>query len=243
MRFLVAIVTLAVATVAKAEMPTYLNFTNCVRNSADFQVDNFTVNPFPLCPGKNVCFTVTGKLLQDIRAPATLTIVGKYFGTTAYTDAYNMCALLAAHGSPCPVPSTVTSLNFCFPVKSNTPIPLYMKRLESNVFGASREKKTVEAYLALTVRSARVCWGLGHRRSVRLFLVSKSKMNMFGITIRLRLGRRSPWKRSKTIEYPTPIDNSMLVILDLKEITNSVSRGCWKHARRNDITKLKWTSS
>ncbi|KAF9349811.1 hypothetical protein BGX26_011928 [Mortierella sp. AD094] len=40
---------------------------------------------------------------------------------TVYTDNQDLCTLLAAQGTPCPVASTATSLTACVTVKPNTP--------------------------------------------------------------------------------------------------------------------------
>ncbi|KAF9348329.1 hypothetical protein BGX26_000258 [Mortierella sp. AD094] len=119
MKFSTAIAALAVAAVANAASPA---FTNCATGATDMTVTSLSLTPYPLCPGQNVCATVVGTLSTPLVAPSTLSIVGKYFGTTVYTDSQNLCTVLAASGQPCPVPVTVTSVVACIPVKSNAPV-------------------------------------------------------------------------------------------------------------------------
>ncbi|KAF9353348.1 hypothetical protein BGX26_008872 [Mortierella sp. AD094] len=118
MKFFAAVVALAVAAVAYADpVPA---FSNCATN-ADLTINSFTLAPYPLCVGKQVCATGTGQLSAPVTAPATLSVVGQYFGLSVYTDSQDLCSLLAAQGHPCPVPVTLNSITSCIGVKSNAP--------------------------------------------------------------------------------------------------------------------------
>ncbi|KAF9113265.1 hypothetical protein BGX27_001909 [Mortierella sp. AM989] len=94
--------------------------TNCA-TSPDLTIDTFTLAPYPLCIGEQVCATGTGLLSTPVIAPAALNIVGKYFGQTVYTDNHDLCALLATQGHPCPIPVTLTSITACVMVKNTAP--------------------------------------------------------------------------------------------------------------------------
>ncbi|KAF9349810.1 hypothetical protein BGX26_011927 [Mortierella sp. AD094] len=121
MKFFAAVATLAVVAVANAQGPV---FTDCANNT-DFQIDHFSLSPYPVCRGKAACGTATGKLFQEITAPATLSIIAKYLGATVYTDTQDLCAALVAQGTPCPVPIYATSLTACVTVKPNTPTGIH----------------------------------------------------------------------------------------------------------------------
>ncbi|KAI1317702.1 hypothetical protein EDD11_008008 [Mortierella claussenii] len=117
MKFITAITALVFAAVASAASP---KFTSCATNP-DLRIDNFELSPYPLCIGKNVCATGTGKLSVPVTAGAKLNIVGKYLNRVVYTDAHDLCTLLASQGHPCPVPTTLTSITVCIPVKTSAP--------------------------------------------------------------------------------------------------------------------------
>ncbi|KAF9359330.1 hypothetical protein BGX26_012615 [Mortierella sp. AD094] len=117
MKLFAAVVALVAAAVANAQVP----YTNCALGS-DLTITTFTLSPYPFCVGQNVCATGTGQLSVPVTAPSTLSIVGKYFGTTVYTDSHDVCALMAAQGHPCPIPITLTSLTMCILVKPNAPV-------------------------------------------------------------------------------------------------------------------------
>ncbi|KAF9404009.1 hypothetical protein BGX21_003897 [Mortierella sp. AD011] len=112
MKFFAAIITLIAATVVKADQPTW---TSC-NSTADLTVSSFSVDPYPLCVGKNVCATIVGTLSAPITAPSTLSIVGTYFGVTIYKQFVDLCALVS-----CPVAQNTTTLEVCFPFLSTIP--------------------------------------------------------------------------------------------------------------------------
>ncbi|KAG0213541.1 hypothetical protein BGX28_004177 [Mortierella sp. GBA30] len=117
MKFIAAIAALFVAAVANAQVP----FTNCATTPTDITIDTFSIAPYPLCIGQNVCATGTGTLSTPVIAPAKLTITGKYLGRTVYNDNQDLCALMAAQGHPCPIPTTLNAITACVQVKANAP--------------------------------------------------------------------------------------------------------------------------
>ncbi|KAF9187915.1 hypothetical protein BGZ51_000100 [Haplosporangium sp. Z 767] len=118
MKFITAAAALFVAAVANAQSP---SFTNCAPASADMTVTGFSLSPYPLCVGKEVCATVTGTLNASIVGPSALSIVGKYLGRVVYTDNHDLCSVLADTEHPCPVDTTATSVTACILVKANAP--------------------------------------------------------------------------------------------------------------------------
>ncbi|KAF9989586.1 hypothetical protein BGZ75_005725 [Mortierella antarctica] len=94
---------------------------NCATGPTDIVINNFTLTPYPLCIGQSVCATGTGTLLTPVIAPAKLAITGKYLGRIVYSDNHDLCALMAAQGLPCPIPTTLTSITACIQVKPSAP--------------------------------------------------------------------------------------------------------------------------
>ncbi|KAG0086678.1 hypothetical protein BGZ93_005995 [Podila epicladia] len=119
MKFFAAIATLAIAAIANAQGPTW---TDCAPpGTADLTISSFSVTPYPLCIGQNVCASGNGVLSVPVIAPAKLSISGKYLGRVVYTDNQDLCAITAAAGQPCPIPITVTSITACVLVKTSAP--------------------------------------------------------------------------------------------------------------------------
>ena len=115
MKFLLAVAAFAtVAALAQAggppPSPVYPNFANCATGSTDQTVTGFTVTP-DYCIGKNYTLTFTGPLSAPIIEGAQLQIIGRYLNKIVYSDNNEpaLCPLLAAAGTPCPVPVTTTS--------------------------------------------------------------------------------------------------------------------------------------
>ncbi|KAF9182454.1 hypothetical protein BGZ51_004720 [Haplosporangium sp. Z 767] len=133
MKFITAVAALFVAAVANAQVP----FTNCAPPTADIAITTFSLSPYPLCVGQNVCATGTGTLANPVIAGATLAITGKYLGRVVYTDNHDLCTLMAAQGHPCPIPTTLTSITACVLVKPNAPtgIPVALTVLATNGSG------------------------------------------------------------------------------------------------------------
>ncbi|KAF9278148.1 hypothetical protein BGZ68_008757 [Mortierella alpina] len=129
MKFIAAIAAIVVAAVANAQ-----SFTNCATGITDMTVTSFSVNPYPLCVGQNVCATVGGTLATPIISPAKLSVTGRYLGRIVYTDNQDLCTVLAASGVPCPVPVSVTSVTACVLVKPTAPanIPVQLTILATN---------------------------------------------------------------------------------------------------------------
>ncbi|KAG0084339.1 hypothetical protein BGZ93_007768 [Podila epicladia] len=118
MKFFAAVATLVIAAVANAQPA----WKDCApAGTADLAITEFTVTPYPLCIGKDVCASGTGVLSVPVTAPAKLAISGKYLGRTVYTDNQDLCAISAKYGQPCPIPITVTSITACVLVKTSAP--------------------------------------------------------------------------------------------------------------------------
>jgi len=118
MKFFTALAALVVATVASATSPT---FTNCATGSTDMTVTGFSLAPYPLCVGAQVCATVSGTLSAPITTGGLLTISGKYLGRVVYSDSEDLCTVLAGSGNPCPIAATTGSITACVTVKTTAP--------------------------------------------------------------------------------------------------------------------------
>ncbi|KAG0368585.1 hypothetical protein BC939DRAFT_469902 [Gamsiella multidivaricata] len=130
MKFIAAVAALFVAAVANAQVP----FTNCATGATDIAITTFSIAPYPLCINQNVCATGTGTLSTPVVAGAKLAITGRYGGRVVYTDNQDLCALMAAQGHPCPIPTTLTSITACVLVKSTAPanVPVALTVLATN---------------------------------------------------------------------------------------------------------------
>ncbi|KAF9331526.1 hypothetical protein BG006_005606 [Podila minutissima] len=118
MKFIAAVAALLVATVANAQVA----WSDCApAGTADMTVSAFSVTPYPLCIGQNVCATVVGTLSTPVIAPAKLAVSGKYLGRVVYSDNQDLCAILLAAGHPCPLPVSTTSITACILVKPSAP--------------------------------------------------------------------------------------------------------------------------
>ncbi|KAF9343745.1 hypothetical protein BGX26_005254 [Mortierella sp. AD094] len=122
-----ALLVIATASVSTA-IESSRNVTNCF---SSFPMDLTTSTPGVLTPstpclGEEWCLTLTGDISNPILASATYNVVGKIPnakqpGGIFYTDSGDLCTLLAAQGTPCPVPVTTTSIKVCRPIKSCFP--------------------------------------------------------------------------------------------------------------------------
>ncbi|KAF9131544.1 hypothetical protein BGW39_001655 [Mortierella sp. 14UC] len=119
MKFFAAIAALVVAAVANAQ--TVPPFTNCATTPTQITISAFTVAPYPLCINQNVCATGTGTLSTPVIQGAKLAITGRYLGRLVYTDNQDLCALMAAQGHPCPIPTSLNAITACVLVKPNAP--------------------------------------------------------------------------------------------------------------------------
>ncbi|KAF9914179.1 hypothetical protein BX616_008810 [Lobosporangium transversale] len=120
MKFSFAVSALLLAVVASAQLPPPV-FTNCATRPTVLNVTSVTFNPIPPCIGKEACITLTGALSHPITSGAKLNIIGKYLNRIIYSDAHDLCTLLANSGTPCPIPTSVTQVKVCFPIKSTVP--------------------------------------------------------------------------------------------------------------------------
>ncbi|KAF9163594.1 hypothetical protein DFQ27_003320 [Actinomortierella ambigua] len=134
MKFSVAaIATLVLAAVASAQdVP---KFDVCDKAASyQLQIKEFSISPYPLCIGQDVCATGTGTLSTPVTQGARLSIIGKYLNRIVYTDNHNLCDLMAAQGLPCPIPTSITSLTSCIKVLSTAPagIPVELEVKATN---------------------------------------------------------------------------------------------------------------
>ncbi|KAF9182463.1 hypothetical protein BGZ51_004729 [Haplosporangium sp. Z 767] len=127
----------AFACLAFANAQTLPPITNCATGTTDITISSFTLAPYPLCVGQDVCATGTGTLSTPVVEGATLAITGKYLGRVVYTDNHDLCVLMAAQGHPCPIPTTLTSITACVLVKPNAPtgIPVVLTVIATNGSG------------------------------------------------------------------------------------------------------------
>ncbi|KAG0365869.1 hypothetical protein BC939DRAFT_490711 [Gamsiella multidivaricata] len=132
MKFFAAIAALVVAAVANAQ--TQPTWSNCATGSTDLTITTFSVTPYPLCIGQNVCASGTGTLSTPVVAGAKLAITGRYGGRVVYTDNQDLCSLTGGQGHPCPIPITVTSITVCLLVKTTAPanVPVALTVLATN---------------------------------------------------------------------------------------------------------------
>jgi len=97
-----------------------MNYTVCPTGTA-FNLTSVNWSPSPACVGKQLCAVGTGILTEPIMAPASLTFTVKYFGRVIFADTYDFCAMLAAQGTPCPIPAGHAVLKGCVPIRPTTP--------------------------------------------------------------------------------------------------------------------------
>ncbi|KAG9324917.1 hypothetical protein KVV02_008479 [Mortierella alpina] len=107
----------ALACTAAAQM----NYTNCATSPTQFHMTSVTWSPSPACIGKNLCAVGTGTLDVPIIQGAKLSLSGKYLGRVVYTDNQDLCAVLAAQGTPCPVAAGAAVLKGCVKIKESAP--------------------------------------------------------------------------------------------------------------------------
>ncbi|KAF9111505.1 hypothetical protein BGX27_004823 [Mortierella sp. AM989] len=110
MKFLAAIVALAVTIVTDAQQ---LPFINCATGTSDFQIESFQLAVYPMCNTQDICFTAVGTLSAPITASHNLTLDLGFYGYYSKYKTVDLCDALAAQGTPCPVPVTTTSLTVC----------------------------------------------------------------------------------------------------------------------------------
>lgn len=89
--------------------PKYPESQNCPNVKTDQAVTGLTLTPGNYCLLQPYTLTVTGPLSVPITDGTTLSTIGKLAGSVIYRDTADLCELLAAAGTPCPVPTTATS--------------------------------------------------------------------------------------------------------------------------------------
>ncbi|KAF9907172.1 hypothetical protein EC991_011235 [Linnemannia zychae] len=120
MKFATSLAALAAVAVSSVSAQ-YTNLVNGASSPTQFAASNYAVNPYPMCIGKEICLTATGILSAPIVEGGTFAVVGKYLGRFFYTDSGDLCSLLAASGTPCPVPAGPFNLKVCRLLKPNLP--------------------------------------------------------------------------------------------------------------------------
>ncbi|KAF9922062.1 hypothetical protein FBU30_007836 [Linnemannia zychae] len=122
---------------------------NCATSSTIMTLSSYSITPYPLCIGKDLCNTATGVLSEPITNGARLSIVGRYLNTIVYSDEKDLCALMAAAGMPCPIPATLASLPTCYLIKSsmpaNVPVAMTWKAVNGDFKVIYCESQTVQA--------------------------------------------------------------------------------------------------
>ncbi|KAF9120721.1 hypothetical protein BGW39_011141 [Mortierella sp. 14UC] len=95
----------------------FTNFIDCGGKAVQLFLEDFSLNPSPMCIGKEICLTATGELADDILPGATLEIFGKHLGQVVYSDKIDLCQALAANDQACPVPYTARLFKICLKLK------------------------------------------------------------------------------------------------------------------------------
>ncbi|KAG0379556.1 hypothetical protein BGX24_012739 [Mortierella sp. AD032] len=121
MKITAALVTLTTAAVSSVSAQ-FTNFVSTATNPIQYDGTNYTITPSPLCIGKQFCLTASGTLSTDIIEGSTYSIYGKSMGQIFYIEQKNdLCSILAANGTPCPVPAGAFNLNLCKSLLANFP--------------------------------------------------------------------------------------------------------------------------
>ena len=115
--FAAVVAIVALASTAAAQM----QYTNCATAPTQFQMTSATWSPSPACIGKDICAVGTGTLNTPIIQGAKLSLTARYLGRLVYTDNQDLCAVLAAQGTPCPVAAGAAVLKGCVKIKENVP--------------------------------------------------------------------------------------------------------------------------
>ncbi|KAG0276340.1 hypothetical protein BGZ97_010098 [Linnemannia gamsii] len=119
---LIAIFACAGLSEVAAQGGTYTNFSRYYETPAQFEETSVTLSPYPLCINKPFCVTLTGNLSTAIIPGAVYQIYGRYLGRLFYSDRDDdLCASLAAAGTPCPIAIGTNTLTLCRNVKPNLP--------------------------------------------------------------------------------------------------------------------------
>ncbi|KAG0225308.1 hypothetical protein BGW42_004489, partial [Actinomortierella wolfii] len=105
MRLYVAIAALFAAAVTSAQEVPMIEACNG-NNPVQLELEQFSVSPFPMCAGKDLCITATGNLSKPIANGARLSATGYYLKRVFYAYGGDLCELMAAQGQPCPIPTS-----------------------------------------------------------------------------------------------------------------------------------------
>ncbi|KAG0379546.1 hypothetical protein BGX24_012729 [Mortierella sp. AD032] len=112
MKITAALVTLATVAVSSVSAQ-FTNLINGASGPVQYDGTNYTVTPSPMCIGKQFCLTASGTLSTDIIEGSTYSFVGRFLGRLFYVDNQELCTVLAASGTPCPVPAGAFNLKLC----------------------------------------------------------------------------------------------------------------------------------
>ncbi|KAF9132566.1 hypothetical protein BGW39_011831 [Mortierella sp. 14UC] len=115
MRFASLIATFAAVALStvSAQSGSFTNFTTCGAPNNKNEIANLALSPSPLCIGQKYCLSGSGTLLKPITEGAQLQNTWMLFSNPVPNN-YDLCALLAASGQPCPIPAGPFSFNICF---------------------------------------------------------------------------------------------------------------------------------
>ncbi|KAF9120720.1 hypothetical protein BGW39_011140 [Mortierella sp. 14UC] len=112
----------AVLSVVSAQGEAYTSLSTCANAvPIEYNASNFSISPSPLCINKPFCLSASGSLAAPITQGAEYTVTGRWLGRVVYSDKHDLCALLAANGTPCPTAAGAFNLNICVNAKSNLP--------------------------------------------------------------------------------------------------------------------------
>ncbi|KAF9098919.1 hypothetical protein BGX23_004733 [Mortierella sp. AD031] len=87
----------------------------------------FSVVPYPLCIGLQMCMSGAGTISTPVIQGAKLAVTGKYLGQVVFADNQDFCTLLGNLRHPCPIPITANSLDACSLVKASFPVNIGVK--------------------------------------------------------------------------------------------------------------------
>ncbi|KAF9436957.1 hypothetical protein BGZ76_002460 [Entomortierella beljakovae] len=111
----------AIATVIALAATTSAAFTSCGSSTDTFTLASVSYTPNPPKVGQDVCITLNGSLSAPVTDGAQLRVTGTFIGITVYDQTSDLCAGLAGSATPCPIATTVTTVNQCIQVPSSVP--------------------------------------------------------------------------------------------------------------------------
>ncbi|KAG0367949.1 hypothetical protein BGX24_003024 [Mortierella sp. AD032] len=117
-----AVLASAVLSVVSAQDGAYTNLSGCANApSVTFDASNYSISPSPLCIAKPFCLTASGTLAAPITQGAQYAVKGRFLGHSAIDDRHDLCALLSANGTPCPIAVGAFNLKICVNALPNLP--------------------------------------------------------------------------------------------------------------------------